>query len=134
MPLWCPIKKRMGIIMKIRVLLFWLINFDSMENVGKKSFSYEANVSLSFIPIRRICLLCLIMKRKDIITCIHICHYWQTNFDSKKWWKEKVFLWNQCVNVIYPNEENVFIVPNHEKKGDHYMYPCLSQLMDKLWF
>ena len=26
------------------------------------------------------------------------------------------FLWNQSINIIYPNAENVFIVPNHEKQ------------------
>ena len=30
-------------------------------------------------------------------------------------------------NIIYPNEENVFTVPNHKKKGDCYVNPCLSQ-------
>ena len=32
----------------------------------------------------------------------------------KKWWKEKLFLWNKRINVIFPNEENVFLVPNQE--------------------
>ena len=52
----------------------------------------------------------------------------------KKWFKEMLFLWNQSVNVIYSNKENVFMVHNHEKKGDYYMRPCLSQLKDELWF
>ena len=34
------------------------------------------------------------------------------------------FLWNQSINVIYPNEKNEFMAPNHEKKGDYYMNPC----------
>ena len=28
----------------------------------------------------------------------------------------KAFLMNESVNVIYPNEENAFMVHNHEKK------------------
>ena len=28
----------------------------------------------------------------------------------------------------------VFMVPNHEEKGDYYGHLCLSQLTDKLWF
>ena len=34
--------------------------------------------------------------------------------------------------IIYPNEENVFVVPNHEKKGDYYVNPCQSQLKIEL--
>ena len=26
-------------------------------------------------------------------------------------------MWNQSFSIIYPNEKNVFIVPNHEKKS-----------------
>ena len=44
---------------------------------------------------------------------------WQMNFDSKKWREEKFFLWNQSVNIIYPNEGNKFMVPNHEKREDY---------------
>ena len=29
----------------------------------------------------------------------------------RKWWKEKLFLQNQSVNIMYPNEKNVFMVP-----------------------
>ena len=37
-------------------------------------------------------------------------------FALKNWLKEKLFLWNQNINVIYPNEENKIIVLNHEIK------------------
>ena len=50
----------------------------------------------------------------------------------KNYWKEKIFLWNQSVNAIYPNKENVFTVPNHERKGDYYANLCLSQWKDEL--
>ena len=52
----------------------------------------------------------------------------------EKWLKEGLFLWNQSINVIYPNEKNVFMAHNHGKKGDYYMHPCLSQLTDEIWF
>ena len=29
---------------------------------------------------------------------------------------------------IDPNEENAFMVPNHEKKGDYYVNSCLSPI------
>ena len=70
----------------------------------KRSFSYETKSSMSFISIRRTSLWCPIMKRKEIIMWIHVCPNWQRNFDSKKWLKEKLFLWNQSINVIYPKK------------------------------
>ena len=33
--------------------------------------------------------------------------------------------------IIYPNEENVLMVPNHEKSGDYYVNPYLSKLTDE---
>ena len=38
--------------------------------------------------------------------------------------KKEVFLIKPNHHIIYPNEENVFMVPNHENKGDYYMNPC----------
>ena len=54
------------------------------------------------------------------------------NLDSKKWSKEKLFLSNQSIDVIYPNEENEFMIPNHEKKVHYYVNPRLSKLTNKL--
>ena len=54
------------------------------------------------------------------------------DFDSKKWLEEKLLIENQKINVIYPNEENEFMVPNHEMKGDYFKNPCLSQSINKL--
>ena len=45
--------------------------------------------------------------------------------------ERKAFLWNQSINIIYPNKENVVMVPNLEKKGVYYVNPCLSQLTDE---
>ena len=44
----------------------------TLKNNGKRSFSYETKASMSFIPIRRMSLWCPIMKRKEIITWIHV--------------------------------------------------------------
>ena len=43
-----------------------------------------------------------------------------------------VFLMNQSMNIIYPNEDNAFVVPNHERKGDYYVNPWFSQLTNEL--
>ena len=38
------------------------------------------------------------------------------NFDSvKKWWKEKLFWLNHSINIMYPNDENVLMMPNQKK-------------------
>ena len=46
--------------------------------------------------------------------------------------QKKRFLMNQSNNVIYPKEENEFMIHNHEKKRDYYMNPCLSKLTNEL--
>ena len=37
-----------------------------------------------------------------------------------------VFFCNQRLNIIYPNEGNVLMVPNHERTGDYYVNLCFS--------
>ena len=55
-----------------------------------------------------------------------------SHFNTKKWWKEKLVIQSQSINVTYPNEVNDFIMPNHEKKGGYYMNLCLSQLTNEV--
>ena len=45
--------------------------------------------------------------------------------------EDKLFLWNQRINIIYPNEENMFMVPNHNNNEDYYENPCLPYLTVK---
>ena len=44
----------------------------------------------------------------------------------------EVFLMKLKHQFIYRKNENVFIVPNHGKKGDYYVNPCLTQLTDEI--
>ena len=30
---------------------------------------------------------------------------------QKKWWREKLFLQIKSINIVYPNEENMIVVP-----------------------
>ena len=106
-----------------------------LNNGGKKSFSFETKILISFIPTSGMSLQYpIIKKKKEIITWICVYPNWQTNFDSKKWWEEKCFLWNQSISIIYPNEKNEFMLPNHEKKVDYYVNLCSSNLTNKLRF
>ena len=84
MCLWCPIMKRKKIIMWICVSPNKWTTINSKDR-RKRTFSYETKASISYIPIRRISLWFLTMKRKDIIMWIHIYPNLQMNFDSKKW-------------------------------------------------
>ena len=60
----------------------WKTYFNS--KIGNmRSFSYETKASISLIPMRRMCLWCPIMKRKEIIMWIHVYPNWNTNFNSK---------------------------------------------------
>ena len=38
----------------------------------------------------------------------------------------KSFSYQAKTSIFFPNEDNVFIMPNNEKKRDSYMHPCLS--------
>ena len=123
---WCPIKKRKEIIMSMfGPIDKWTL---TLKKGGKKSFSYETEAPVSFILMTRKSFWHPIMKRQEFIIWIRLCPSWRTNFDYKKWRKEKLLLWNQSINVIYPNKENEFKVPNQEKKWNYYKNPCLSPL------
>ena len=72
MCLCCPIMKRNEITMWIQVYPNWKKFFNS-KNGNKRSFCYETKPSTSFMPMRRMCLWCLIMNRMEIIIWIHVC-------------------------------------------------------------
>ena len=130
--LWCQIMKGKEITMWIDVCLIekWTL---ILKNYGKGRFSYETKASMPFIPMRRMSLWCSIMKRKGITIWICVYPNREMNFNSKKRWKEKLFLWNQSINVIDPNDQNEFMVLNHERRGDYYVILSTSSLINKLW-
>ena len=113
MCLLCPIMKKRRF---LRASMFLTIDGITLipKNTGKKSFSYQAKAPISYIQMRRMCIWCPIMTKKEIVMRMHVSHNWRNNIDSKKWRKEKLFLSSQSINVIYPNEENMFIMANHE--------------------
>ena len=74
--------------MRIHVCLIGWINFDSKENVGKKSFSCKIKTLISCALIRKRCSCYLIMK---IIARIHVHHVLVANLDSKENYRKKGF-------------------------------------------
>ena len=83
---WYLINKKKKIIMWIHIYPNWKMYFN-FANGRKRSFSYKTKASISFFPMRRMCLWCLIIKRKGIITWICVCPNWQMNINSKNGWK-----------------------------------------------
>ena len=55
---------------------------------------------------------------------IQVYPIWWTFILMKKV-EKKLLLQNQSINMLYPYEKNVCIVPNNEKNGDYYQNPCL---------
>ena len=45
----------------------------------------------------------------------------------------KAFLAKPGFKIVYPNEKNLYLVPNHKKNRDYYNNPHLIHLMDELW-
>ena len=133
MCLWFPIMKRKEIIMWIHVYPNWNTNFNSKQG-NRRSFSYDTKASISLIPMTRMCLWCPIMKRKEIVMWIHVYPNWKMNFNSKNGNKRSFSYETKASIIIYPNEENVFMMANHKKKGNYFVNPCLSQLKDELEF
>ena len=44
--------------------------------------------------------------------------------------ESEVFLMKPKHQFVYPSKEIAFMVPNHEKKRDYYMNPCLPHLIE----
>ena len=128
----CPIRKRTDIIIRILVRLIWVLNFDSKENDGKRSFSCESKASISCILIRMY-FYSPITKRIEIVARILTYLILGMNFDPRIIMERNFFLWNKSINIKHPNKVNVFLKLNHKKNGVCYKNPCLSHLWDELW-
>ena len=63
----------------------------------------------------------------DIIIEIHVYPIWGMNIDSKENGGKKCLFGKTKASLSFiPMRKNVFMVPNHEKKEDYYMYQSLS--------
>ena len=54
----------------------------------------------SFIPMKRMTLWCLIIKRKEIIMWIHVYPYWKMNFNSKNG-RKKSFSYESKASISF---------------------------------
>ena len=60
-----------------------------------------------------------ITKTMEIIMSIQVCIISRMNFDYKENGGKKAFLQIQCINIMYPNVENMIAVPNNKKNEDY---------------
>ena len=77
--------------MRIQVCPIRWTSFNSKENSGNKSFSCKTKASKPCIPMRRMCLLCSITIRMEIIMRIQIWPIWGMKFNSKENGGKKTF-------------------------------------------
>ena len=80
--------------------------------VERKLFLWNQSTNIMYLNKENVFMVPNNEKKKMIITCIHGCHNWRNNIDSKKMVERKAFLTKPSTNVIYPNKENMFMVPN----------------------
>ena len=124
MCLWSPIMKRKEIITWTHFYPNWKSNFN-YKNGRKRCISCETKPSISFIPMRKMCLWCLIMKKKNIITWIYFYPNWQTNFYSKNGGKWS-FSYETKVSIHLSQWAEWAFGTQSERKKDYYANPSLS--------
>ena len=110
--LWCPIMKRMEIIMWIHVHPNWKTNFNSKNSRNRRSFFFETKALISLIPMRIMCLWCPILKRKEIIIWIHIYPNWEMNMSSKN---------GRKISFSYETEASILFFPMRRMRLWHLM-------------
>ena len=108
------------------------MNFDCKENGGEKAFLAvpKHEYRLSQLGEHD----CSAKSQKmEIITRIQVCLVWWMNFNFMENVDKKLFLTNQSINIMYPNKENMIVIPNNKRNKDYYENPSLSDLMDEFW-
>ena len=87
------------------------------KNCRKRSFSYETKASISFIPIRIMCLYYPILKRKEIITWICDWPNLWTNINSKNS-RKKSFSYEPKASISFmPIRRICLWCPTMKKRG-----------------
>ena len=109
-----PSTKRIDIIIRIHIFLFWQMNFDSKKWWEEKLFIRNQNINVIYPNEDNEIMIHNHEKKRD---------YYVNSFLSKLtnelwFWKiteGKAFFMKPKHQFIYPNRQNEFMVPNHEK-------------------
>ena len=96
-----------------------------LKNDGKKSFSSKTKASMSFIPMMRMKLWCLILKRKKIITWFSVCPNCKRTLIVKIDGKE-AFLMKSKHQCHLPQWVEWVYHAQSWNKGDYCVNPSLS--------
>ena len=103
----------------------WKMNFDSKKWWEVKFFLWNQSIN-SFIPIRRMHLRSLIMKRKEIILWIRVCQNWPTNINSKNGGKRCFPYETKSSLPFIPIRRMCFWCQITKRKEDYYANVCFS--------
>ena len=105
------IVKEKEIITSIQVCLISWINISDKENAGKKSLFANSKHQYHVSHYREHD--CSAKNKKNGHYNKYLClpHFTNELYLYGKWWKEKLFLPNQSINIVYPIEVNMIVVP-----------------------
>ena len=91
--------------------------------VEKKAFPSNQSINIVYPNVENM-IIVPITKRMEIIIGIQVLLILRMNINFKEiGWKKKLLLRNQSSISVYPNKENMFMVPNNKKKEDYYKNP-----------
>ena len=102
--------------MWIHVYLNWKMNFNS-KKANKRCFSYETKASILFIPMRRMCLWCPIMKWSKIAMWIHVYPNWNAYFNSKIGNKRSFSYETKASILLIPMRRKCLWCPTMKRNG-----------------
>ena len=69
-------------------------------------------------------------KNGDCYNDLSLSLFMDELWSQGKWWKEKLFMLNQSISIVYPNVENMSAMPNNKNSGD-YENLILSHFTDE---
>ena len=116
---WPFMKKKNQILTTYEVCPILRMNFDSKQNKGYKYFFRKTNTSISCIKMRPTHLCGPLMKRNQILYTDEVCPVLKDKlrFQTKRK-PQMLLLQNQCINIVYPNENYPFVLASPKKKLD----------------
>ena len=87
------------------------MNFDCKENGGKESFSCKPEVSISSITMWWTWLYCQQQEERWLLRASKFVSFRGWTLIIRKMGEKKAFFANQSVNMVFPNVENMIVVP-----------------------
>ena len=104
-----PMTKRIEIIMCIHICLILRMNFDYRKMVERKLFLQIWTINIIYPNVEN--KMVLITKRMEIIMRPKFVSFLEWSFIRRKMVERKLFLQIRSINMVYPNVENLIVVP-----------------------